>query len=313
MAVARRASRRRYVLLVIVLTAVTLITLDTRNGRSGPLGALGRGAHTFVGPVQSAVDSVTSPIADWWHGVTDSGHLKSENRKLRAQIAILEGRDRAAQQAIDENETLRKFLGLNTLLDVPKVTARIIGRDPGNFDSTLTIDHGTERGIAVDMPVVDPAGNLVGTVIQVGAHFAIVRVLTDPQFSVGVKLPAHPPSNAATGIARGQAGGAHELIDDDVDALKKVIVGDRIVTSASEANLYPPDLMVGEVTRVEKQPSGLPQHVFIKPYTDLGALEDVAVLLWVQGQGPVVRSTTTTTPTSSTVPAFGTTTPSTGP
>ena len=126
MAVARRASRRRYVLLVIVLTAITLITLDTRNGRTGPLGTLGRGAHTVVGPIQGAVDSVTSPIADWWHGVTDSGHLKSDNRRLRNELAIAQGRERAAQQAIDENATLRKFLGLNTLLDVPKVPARII-------------------------------------------------------------------------------------------------------------------------------------------------------------------------------------------
>ena len=311
MAVARRASRRRYVLIVIVLTAVTLITLDTRNGRSGPLGVLGRGAHTIVGPIQGAVDSVTGPISDWWHGVTDSGNLKSQNRRLRAKVSVLEGQQREAQQAIDENSTLRKFLGLNNTLDVPKVPARIIVRDPGNFDSTLTIDHGSERGIAVDMPVVDPAGNLVGTVIQVGPHYSVIRVLTDPAFSVGVKLPAHPPSNAATGIARGQAGGSHELIDDDVDALKKVEIGDSIVTSASEANLYPPDLMVGSVTRIERQPSGLPQHVFIKPYTDLGALEDVAVLLWVQGQGPIVRSTSTTTTT--TVPPFGTTTPSTGP
>ena len=162
------------------------------------------------------------------------------------------------------------------------------------------------------MPVVDPAGNLVGTVIDVGPHYAMIRVLTDPNFSVGVKLPAHPPSNAATGIARGQAGGAHELIDDDVDAQKVVLRGDTIVTSASEANLYPPDLLVGGVTRIEKQPSGLPQHVFIKPYTDLGALEDVAVLLWVQGQGPIVRATPSTT-TTSTTPRFGIATPTTGP
>ena len=33
MAGARRASRRRYVLLLIVLSCVTLITLDTRSGR----------------------------------------------------------------------------------------------------------------------------------------------------------------------------------------------------------------------------------------------------------------------------------------
>ena len=43
MAGARRASRRRYVLVLIVLTCLTLITLDSRNGRSGPARGAGPG------------------------------------------------------------------------------------------------------------------------------------------------------------------------------------------------------------------------------------------------------------------------------
>ena len=90
MAGARRASRRRYVLLLIVLTCLTLITLDTRNGRSGPLGAVGRVAHRIVSPVQGAVDDVARPVGDWWDGVTDSGDLKRENRELEEEIAALQ-------------------------------------------------------------------------------------------------------------------------------------------------------------------------------------------------------------------------------
>src|SRR6476660_10190177 len=106
MAGVRRASRRRYVLRVIVLTAVTLITLDTRNGRSGPLGALGRGAHTIVAPVQSSVSDIARPVGDWWNGLTDAGDIKAENRRLRGEVEKLKGRQRDAQQAIDENEGL---------------------------------------------------------------------------------------------------------------------------------------------------------------------------------------------------------------
>src|SRR5436189_4928454 len=98
MAVARRTNRRRYVLLVIVLTAVTLITLDSRGGRTGPLGALGRAAHTLVSPIQGAVESITTPISDWWHGVTDGANLKRDNRKLREQLSVAQGTERAAQR-----------------------------------------------------------------------------------------------------------------------------------------------------------------------------------------------------------------------
>jgi rod shape-determining protein MreC len=297
MVAGRRASRRRYVLLVVLLAALTLISLDSRRGRSGPLGAVGRGAHTVVAPVQRAVGDAVRPVGDWWRGVVDAGDLRRENRRLRDRLALEEGEDRAGRQAIEENEELKQLLGLESLLDVERVPARIIGRDPGNFDSSLTLDHGSEHGIAVDMPVVSPAGDLVGTVIDVGRGFSVVRVLTDPAFSVGVKLPAHPGSNATTGIASGQVG-ERRLVDDDIDAQKKVLVGDMVVTSASPANLYPPDLPVGTVAKVEPQPGGLPQRVYIEPYVDLGGLEYVAVLLWVQGEGPVVVTTTTATTTT---------------
>jgi rod shape-determining protein MreC len=298
MAIARRTSRRRYVLLVIVLTAVTLITLDSRGGRSGPLGAVGRAAHTLVSPIQGAVESITTPISDWWHGVTEGAKLKRDNRKLREQLAVAEGTDRAALRALAENEDLKKLLGLNSLLNVKRVNARIVARDTGNFDSSLTLDHGTESGIARDMPVVGPDGYLVGSVIDVGRNFAKVRVLTDPVFAVGVRTPKHPGGDAATGTASGRSG-SHELLVDDFDPQAKILRGDQIVTSPLSTK-FPPDLLVGSVTKVMDLPGGFSRDVFVKPYVDLGGLENVSVLFWVQGQGPVVKTTTTTGTTSTT-------------
>jgi cell shape-determining protein MreC len=104
---ARRASRRRYVLVVIVLTCLTLITLDSRNGRSGALGTVGGIAHRVVGPFQGAVDDVARPVGDWWDGVTSSGDLKKKNRDLEQQIAVLRGQQAAAAEAIRENSDLK--------------------------------------------------------------------------------------------------------------------------------------------------------------------------------------------------------------
>jgi rod shape-determining protein MreC len=294
----RRASRRRYVLLLIVLTAVTLITFDTRSGRKGPLGVLGRGAHTVVSPIEGAVSSVARPIGEWWSGLTDSGHLKSDNRKLRNEIAKLKGEQLDAEQAILDNQRLHQILDLPLLSSVDREVGRIVGRDPGNFDSTLTIDKGTEHGIAVDMPVIAPDGSLVGKVIESWKGGAKIRVLTDPAFAVGVQTPAHPPANATTGIAQGQVA-SHQLRVDDFDPGAKVLKGDRIVTSPLSTNLFPPDLRVGAVTRVTPEPGGQGMTVQIDPYVDLGALQYVVVLLWVPGQGGVVRSTTTSSSSTS--------------
>ncbi|MDP9336332.1 MAG: rod shape-determining protein MreC [Actinomycetota bacterium] len=299
MAGARRASRRRYVLFLIVLSCLTLITLDTRNGRSGPIGAMGRIAHRIVSPVQGAVDDVARPVSDWWNGITNSGNLKRDNRRLQEQIAALRGKQTAADEAIKENSELKKSLALQNALLVKNVTGLIVGRDPGNFDPTLTIDKGSEVGISVDMPVIAPEG-IVGKVIEVWNRGAKIQVLTDPYFSVGVQTPGHRASPATTGIASGEVG-SHDLAV-EFDAGTSVLRGDQIVTSP-QSTLFPSGLAVGTIATATNQPGNTGVNATITPYVHLGALQHVTVLLWSQGTpGPVLPTTTTSTTSTTTVP-----------
>jgi len=291
------------VLVLVLLTSVTLITLDTRNGRSGPLGAVGRAAHTIVSPIEGAVSSVTRPVGDWWSGVIDSGSIKDENRRLQKRVAELEGEQRRAADALQQNRDLRNVLHLQqSFLDAARpIAARVIDRDPGNFESTLTIDRGTQDGIADGMPVVAPDG-VVGHVIEVWRNGAKVRVLTDPDSAIAVRPITHP----VTGIAQGQEG-SDEIVVDDFGARAPVHKGDEVVTANIANSVYPPDLPVGTVTEVEEQSAGLGLSARIKPYVNLGELQFVAVLRWVPGQGPVATTTTTTT-TTTTQPGASTTT-----
>jgi rod shape-determining protein MreC len=306
----RRASRRRYVLLLVVLTAVTLITVDTRGGRSGPMGALSRAAHKVVSPIEAAVSSVARPIGDWFSGLTDSGHLKSENRKLRNQIAALKGQQEDASAAIAENKILKQAAGLN--FEVSRVTARIINRSEGNFDPTLTINKGIESGIAKDQAVVAPDGSLVGKILQAWNGGAEVRVLTDPMSAVGVKTPRHLHSKATTGTAVGQ-NGSRDLVVDDFDPSAKILRGDSITTSP-ESQVFPADLRVGSVSSVREDPADHSVHVTITPYADIDALDYVVILQWAKGQPPVVvtaTTTTTTLPSASATTSTSVSTPST--
>ncbi len=304
MARPRGANRRRFVLALVVLTSVTLITLDTRSGRSGPLGAVGRAAHTIVSPVEGAISSVTRPVGDWWSGLVDSGAISDENRALRRRIAELEGERQKAAIASQLNEELQAQVDLRErLLEAANpVTARVIDRDPGNFDSTLTIDRGARDGIAEGMPVMAPNG-VVGHVIEVWRNGAKVRVLTDPESAIAVRPITHP----VTGIAQGREG-RDEIVVDDFGARAEVDEGDEVVTANIANSLYPPDLAVGEVTGVDEQAAGLGLSASIKPFVDFGELQFVQVLRWVPGQGPV--ETTTTTTTTPTTPGASTTTSS---
>src|SRR5438309_1487053 len=195
MARPRSANRRRFVLALIVLTSFTLITLDSRSGRTGPLGAVGRAAHTVVSPVQRAVSAVARPISDWWSGVADSGHLKRENRSLRRQIAELRGGEEKAKVALQQDEDLKRLVSLGQTFAsssaAKPVAARVVDRDPSNFESTIMLDRGTEAGIEDGMAVFAPDG-VVGHVIDSWRGGCTVRVLTDPDSAIAVRTTSHP-------------------------------------------------------------------------------------------------------------------------
>jgi len=296
MARPRSANRRRFVLALIVLTSITLITLDSRSGRSGPLGAAGRAAHTVVSPLSRAVDAIAGPIGDWWSGVADSGHLKRENRSLQRQIAELRGQQREAEIARRVDTELKALLSLGEELhpNAKPVAARVIDHSPGNFESTITLDRGTEAGIQEGMAVLAPDG-VVGHVINAWHGGCTVRVLTDPGSAIAVRTLEHP----GIGIAQGRSG-SPDLTVADFDTSTNVQPGDMVVTSDLANSVYPPDLPVGKVTHVDKQTPGLGLVVRIEPYVDFTALDFVMVLRWVPGEGPVVPIATTTTTQSTT-------------
>jgi len=305
MATPRGANRRRFVLALLVLTSLTLITLDSRSGRSGPLGTVGRIAHDVVSPIERATNAVASPIGDWWSGLVDSGRLKRQNRSLRSQIAELKGKQQQALVALSENKLLDAELGLAQMLDSGHpIPARVLNGDPGNFQSTITIDRGQEAGIEKGMAVAAPDG-VVGHVISSWRGGADVRLLTDPESAIAVRTLAH----AAVGIAQGQAG-SPDLVASDFATGAGLKKGDVVVTADVANSLYPADLTVGTVTSVDVQPAGLGLVVHIAPSVDFGTLDFVVVLRWVPGEGPVVPITTTTTTatTTTTTPGTATTT-----
>lgn len=295
MAVTGGPGRRRLILALLILTAVTLIAVGGRREDGGSLGVVGRVAHSVMAPVQAAAGGAARSVGDWWSGLTDAGDLRRDNRRLRQRITALEGQVRASAQARTEVRELKRLLGLDDIFDVARVNARVIGRNPGNFSSTITVDRGTDEGIVAGMPVVAPDGALVGRVLEAGPRYAVIRLITDPAYAVGVETSGRPAAPSATGTAKGRAGAA-DLVVEDFEPVGAVKVGDRVETSPLSTS-DPPDLSVGRVTRVDELPGGIGRNARIEPFADLAGLDVVAVLLWKPGLGPVVQPTTTTSTT----------------
>lgn len=274
MAVYRRSSRPRFVLLLLVLTAITLVTVDTRANGGGVTGTLRSAAHDVFAPVQSATHAVLRPVGDFVTGAVRYGSLKSENARLRDQLAQARSQALAASDAQRENQILSEQAHLDFVGGIPTVSAQIIDTSSSNFELSVQINRGSDNGIAVGMPVVSGAG-LVGRIGEVSARRSTVLLLTDPTFSVGVRLT----TNGAVFVADGDGRG-NPLTLELVDASQKVNVGDKLVTSGLNLAQYPKDIPVATVRTVKSQPGQLQQVVTVDPTVDLSRLEYVRVLQW---------------------------------
>lgn len=286
----RRGSRGRYVLLLLVLTSVTLITLDRRSDDSGPLGAVGRAVHQVVSPIASAVDAVTTPVTDWFDGVTSAGSLERDNEKLREQLSEAKAAARRGESAVQENRKLKALLELQIPEDIEAIAARVTQGPTGNFEWTITINRGSSSGVIEGMPVVGSEG-LVGRVVTVWANGAKVLLLTDPRSGVSVRMTR----GRATGEAEGRAG-RDTLGLDIVDSTAEIIEGDEAETSGLEGSSFPPGIPVGEVASVDAIQGDLVRRVSLRPYVDFERLEYVRVLRWPTSDAAVPHETTTTLP-----------------
>jgi rod shape-determining protein MreC len=264
------------VLILLVLTSITLITIDARSNGGGVTRTVRDAARDTMAPVQSAVDDVLSPVADWFDGVAQSGNLKDENRTLRKELAQARGEAAQSRAVRRENDELRKLAKLPSTQDLPGVDAQVIAGSPGNFESTITVDRGSDSGIATGMPVVTGDG-LVGRVVQASRKRATVLLLTDPNSGVAVRLE----HSGGTGVASGRAGSSLLGLDFVNPAFK--VKKDELVSTA-DSSRYPPNIPVGRVASVRTSPGAIEQTILVQPLADVARSSVVRVLKF-RGQG----------------------------
>jgi rod shape-determining protein MreC len=272
-AVYRRSSRTRFLLLLLVLTAITLVTLDTRAGGHGWIGTARSKVQSAFGPVQDTTHSVLRPVGDFFTGAIHYGDIKQENARLRDELAKQRGQNLKAGATENELRLLLDNAHLPFVGNIPTVQASLVDTSASNFENSIQINRGSSSGILVNMPVVTGSG-LVGKVVRVSAKRSTVLLVTDPTFSVGVRLPTGDAA-VADGTGRG-----NPMRVDLVPANLKLNVDDILVSSGLQNEIFPKDIPVGKISRVKQTPGALQEDVTIKPIVSADKLQFVQVLLW---------------------------------
>lgn len=229
----------------------------------------------FHQPVRSAALTVFRlPLTLLKGGVTVISGLPRLPTIVREHEALRSELIRQQLEAARLREALRQARQGAALTEAGGVerglVAAVIGRSALPTQHTVLLDRGTRDGVQPDSVAIDAEG-VVGRVIEAHPVTALVMLLTDPESRVAGLVER----SRETGLLIGRAQGGNEFVYLDVHA--DIEVNDRIVT-AGLGGAFPKGLVLGTVTRVDRDERAGSAVAVVAPAARLGRLEEVLCL-----------------------------------
>jgi rod shape-determining protein MreC len=257
-------------ILLIVLAFAGMILHST--GQLRPLEGLLIRATT---PFQELLTGATTQLGELAQTARDLRDLRHRNEELAAENARLLLDNVRLREIQAEAALLRDLLNFKQAnpgyeARGARVIGRVIGRDPNNLQRFVTLDVGREAGLAPNMPVTTDRG-LVGRIREVGDGWSRVLLIIDTKSSVN----ALTQSTRANGLIEGQPDGS--LVMRNIPQADVVSVGDTVFTSGLGGN-FPRQLLIGQVTGVERKDFELYQTATVQPTVDFDHLEVVLII-----------------------------------
>ena len=296
------SDRSRLLLVLLLVSSLFLITLDLRGVNLA--GGLRSATQTVLSPVENIFAKVFSPVGNFFGDAKNLGKSRKKIEELTTEVDKL-----TAQAAINEDiagqlNQLKGVLDLAGRGGYKVVAAKVINRGSNStFKQTITIDAGSSSGIEKNMTVISEAG-LVGVVKSVTSNTAIVLLMSDPTFKIGVRIAG----TQSVGVVSGQGGDSYLLqLLDTTGEIKK---GDVLIARGSDNNRpFVPGVPVGVVNTVQSNASSITQNADVDGITNLDKIGVVAVVITAPAEAareslypkpaPVVTVFVTPTPTPS--------------
>lgn len=264
----------KYILTTIAVLCIGSMLLSYAAGFKGePLNTVG--SWLFV-PVQKGINYVGWYLSDRADNLQDLRDIMKERDTLQEQLDELTMENSRLIQEKYELEDLRELYALDrSYSDYSKVAANVIGKDPGNWFHSFTIDRGYKDGIEPDMNVLAGSG-LVGIVTKVGPHWAHVRSVIDDTTNVSAMILSTADNCMVQGNLQLMSEGVisvTQLKDSD----DQVHFGAKVVTS-QVSDKYHPGLLIGYVHQLSMDSNNLTKSGTITPAVDFEHLRSVLVI-----------------------------------
>jgi rod shape-determining protein MreC len=279
------SSVRFKILLAILLVMLGFMIAAVYTVGAGSLFSQGVGLITV--PFQRLSAGISDSVAEFFQRFSDSSAMYDENRLLREERSQLLARVADYERLRYENEQFRQVIGMmETRQDLTLVTASVVARDPVSRFYSFTIDKGTLDNVRYLDPVMTADG-LVGYVYEVGLTYSKVLTILDISVDVGAYSSATRDIGVVSGTIELAEQGLCQL--QYLDRESKASPGDIILTSggsifAGSDSLFPRNILIGTVLRVEPNAHGTSLVAVIKPAADIPAVTNVFVIIDFEGK-----------------------------
>lgn len=222
------------------------------------------------GPVRSLND-LSQRVASLWK-------VQEENKALRTQVELLSVYQAKLEESYRDIEALRQLNDLKTTYSQYQlINASIAHRSVDSFNHTLTIDVGSQEGVALDDAVISSMG-LIGKIIQVEQDRSVVLLLTTEQSlnKVTVKIQVDADKTAEA-ILEHYDPNQKAYVLSLLDTSSTISEGMRVISSGL-GGAFPSGLLVGTVTKVETLADAIGLRIEVNPSVDFYRLDYVAVV-----------------------------------
>lgn len=236
-----------------------------------------RVGFSVVTSLQKAVYSVCDGVTGVFTAVAELKSLKAENQELKEKLKNYEFLQRNNTEIRKENERLREQLQFATHIEQKNFPAQIIGRNPDNIYSGITINKGSRSGIKKGMSVIavqNGTTGLVGKIVTVSLETSLVMPVYDSKCVVSSRIQNTRDIGLVNGSGNANSPLQMKYIKKRV--LSELNFGDIVVTSGETDN-YVADIPVGTITNIMVVEYDSSLNIEITPVVDFARLETVIV------------------------------------
>lgn len=265
----------------MALGLVVLMTLIILNLPSKTTARLKLGIGSLFVPLFGLANSTQQMAGRAGDAVLPRSDLLQQNESLRRKNDELNLKLIEAEKTFRENERLRQLLGWQQSLDARKrwklKPANVVLREPSNWWRTIQIDLGSRDGVVVNKAVLAPDGSLVGRISSVSLTRAQVVLLGDANCKVAARVDN--PTRDITGVIAASGPLDGEFVEMGYLSRSANLKPGQEVRTSGNGGIFPPEILIGKIVDSHATEFGLETVARVKLAANLGALEEVWVMM----------------------------------